>query len=283
MLTIFSADWLEHFEEKCNALISTKTCSYIVLQKEKCPNTERLHLQGYFAFTNRVRFSGVKTALKDNSVHIEPRKGSHDEAYAYCTKDESRVEGPFVYGNDGTIKKSGDNKFKAMLDDVKAGRNDLELAETHSGLWLRYYKALQYYRTLTVPARDFKTEVRVYYGASGVGKSRRAAFEAGVQVYRKPRGEWWDGYDGSSNVIIDDFYGWIPFDELLRCLDRYSHRVPVKGGFVNFAPKLVIITSNVEPRGWYDAERINEYRFAALLRRLDIVEEMVEEWLPPNE
>lgn len=30
-------------------------------------------------------------------------------------------------------------------------------------------------------------------------------------------------------MVIDDFYGWIPYDEMLRVMDRYPHKVPIKG------------------------------------------------------
>lgn len=282
MLTFFDDDWIAKFEEKVHTLIEKKVVDWAAGQVEKAPKTGRLHLQCYFAFSKKIRYSQVKKLVGDQSVHIEPRRGTHQEALEYVTKEETRAGGQFVLGNDGTVKKASGDKYKAMFEDVRSGSDDLRLAEDHGGLWLRYYKALQYYRTLTVPARDFKTEVRVYYGKSGVGKSRRATYEAGANAYRKPRGEWWDGYDGSSNVIIDDFYGWLAFDELLRCLDRYSHRVPIKGGFVNFAPKLVIITSNVEPREWYSSEKISDMRFEALLRRLEVILRMEEEWLPPT-
>ena len=60
-------------------------------------------------------------------------------------------------------------------------------------------------------------------------KSRRAYYEAieefGARgVYFKMRDSgaqsWWDEYEGQPCVIINDFYGWIRYDDLLRLLDR---------------------------------------------------------------
>lgn len=253
---------------------------YFVYQIERAPDTGRLHIQAYLCLRDRARLPGVKQLVKDQTVHCEPRRGTHKQAVDYCTKEETRIEGPFEYGEEPLDSR------KRKLDDIKKsideGWTDLDIANEHFGIWCRYFKAFREYRMLSQPTRNFKTEVRVYYGPTGVGKSRRASYEAGPNAYRKPLGEWWDGYDGESNVIIDDYYGWLRFDELLRCLDRYPHRVPIKGGFVNFAPRLVIITSNVEPRGWYDTERINQFRFDALVRRFDVVEEMTEQWTEPD-
>ena len=53
-------------------------------------------------------------------------------------------------------------------------------------------------------------------------------------------------------VIIDEFYGWLPYCEMLRLLDRYPCQVETKGGSVNFAPKEIIVLSNKPPEEWYD-------------------------------
>lgn len=252
---------------------------YFIYQVERAPDTGRDHVQAYVCFKNRIRLSGVKKLFKDHSLHGEVRRGSHEQARDYCSKKDTRVDGPFVFGDDPGSRKRKLDDIKASID---GGATDLEIASEYFGQWCRYYKAFREYRMLKQKPRDFKTEVRVYYGPSGVGKSRRATYEAGPNAYRKPRDDWWDGYDGVSNVIIDDFYGWIRFDELLRCLDRYSHLVPIKGGHVNFAPRLLIITSNVEPRQWYRHDIIDDYRFTALVRRMDVVEEMTETWTEPE-
>jgi len=50
-------------------------------------------------------------------------------------------------------------------------------------------------------------------------------------------------------VILDDFRsGDIPFNRLLRYLDRYPVGVPVKGGRVPFNPRLIVITCPRVPR-----------------------------------
>lgn len=282
LLTFFKPEIIEThqshfaqiFEENGDIL------QYIVYQIERCPESGRPHIQAYLCLRDRVRIPRLKKLVKDKTVHCEPRRGSHQQAVDYCTKDETRVSGPYFIGEEPEAR-TRKRKFEEVKQSIDNGSTDLQLANEYFELWIKYFKGLREYRLLKQPKRDFKTEVRVYWGPSGIGKSRRATHEAGIGAYRKPLGDWWDGYDGVSNVIIDDFYGWIRYDELLRCLDRYPHSVPIKGAFVNFAPKLLIITSNVEPRAWYDAEKINEERFQALLRRLDVVEHMTEEWTPP--
>lgn len=48
--------------------------------------------------------------------------------------------------------------------------------------------------------------VRVFWGKTGTGKSRRAWSEAGLNAYPKdPRSKFWDGYRGQDNVVIGNF------------------------------------------------------------------------------
>lgn len=112
----------------------------------------------------------------------------------------------------------------------------------------------------------------MFYGASGTGKSRRAAELCGSEsTYYKPRGKWWDGYANQDNVIIDDFYGWLSFDEFLRIADRYPCRVEVKGGFAEFTSKRIVITSNQAPSQWWRGDWFKGEQLKALTRRLDVV------------
>lgn len=60
---------------------------------------------------------------------------------------------------------------------------------------------------------------------------------------------WWDGYEGQETVVLDDYRPWwCPFSFLLGILDRYPIHVQTKGGWVNFIPSKIIITTpkNIE-------------------------------------
>ncbi|AGO61982.1 putative Rep protein [Circo-like virus-Brazil hs2] len=279
--TEYDNEKVQNYEEWFNRLFNSEAgIDYICGQRERCPNTGRLHIQGYVVFTRKKRLNGAKEGLDSTGVHLERRMGTHRQAVEYCQKEESR-DGEFIELGEYDDRGSQTKCMEEIKKRIREGDSELDIAEEYFGIWCRYNKAFSKYRAMVQPGRDFKTIVRVYWGRSGVGKSRRATYECGPDVYRKPLGEWWDGYNGTSNIIIDDFYGWLRFDELLRCLDRYKHSVPIKGGFVNFAPELLIITSNVEPREWYNREKISDFRFDALVRRLDVVELMEDDWIEP--
>lgn len=63
----------------------------------------------------------------------------------------------------------------------------------------------------------------------------------------------------------DDFYGWMPYDTLLRLCDRYPLLIETKGGQTIFLAKTIIITSNNTPAQWY--KNVN---LKAFIRRVDL-------------
>lgn len=107
-------------------------------------------------------------------------------------------------------------------------------------------------------------KVHWYWGPTGTGKTREAWKQA-IEEYAKDQpdpqrtiwisssnGQWFDGYNGQPAVILDDVRAnsW-DFAEMLRLLDRYPLRVPVKGGFRRWVPREVWITAPAAPRDIY--------------------------------
>jgi len=169
------------------------------------------------------------------------------------------------------------NDLSRVVKSITDGMDIRAVALAHPQEFVRYSRGIErlhYHHSNGTQRRNWTMEVRCFIGESGTGKSWRAnkeAEESGGDIYYKPRGKWWDGYTGQDNVIIDDFYGWIKFDEMLRILDRYPHQVEIKGGFANFVSKRIWITSNKEIEDWYkerSGEPFDEERLAPLRRRI---------------
>ena len=143
----------------------------------------------------------------------------------------------------------------------------VDVADEHFEVWVKYHKAFEKYKRLQTKPRNWAMDVRVYWGDAGTGKTRRA-FEEFPNAYIKPHGKWWDDYDGQECVILDDFYGWLPWSFMLQLLDRYPLQVETKGGSVQFTSKVIIITSNVDTCGWYDFDSKPHMKIEALERRI---------------
>jgi len=235
--------------------------SYAVHQLE-CGASGTRHWQGYVEFAKKQSLSYLRRILP--RAHWEVRRGSRDEARTYCMKEEGRQAGPYEHG---TWQRSLQGKRSDLLvvkEKIKQGVNEAEIADEHFQSWVRFYKAFREYRRITVPNRNWKTEVHVLHGPTGTGKSKWA-MDHYPNAYWKQRSQWWDGYEGQDCVVLDEFYGWLPYDVLLRLCDRYPLLVETKGGQVNFLAKTLIITTNEHPEKWYK----NCY-WQALQRRVDI-------------
>lgn len=152
---------------------------------------------------------------------------------------------------------------------IDAGKSDAEVADECFPAWCRYHNAFTKYRLLQAGCRNWKTKVIILYGDTGVGKSRycREKFPA---AYWKGRDKWFDCYTAQEVVIIDDYYGWLPLDFLLRLCDRYPFDVEVKGSKTAFLAKFIVFTSNVHWTKWYDFDKLGETRKAAFGRRIDV-------------
>lgn len=246
---------LNNYEEDDEARIQAfmrESAAYAVYGREIAPTTGTPHLQGYVHLKKKMRFNAFKAAIGD-AAHIEPATGSDEQNFVYCTKSEDYFE---VGEKTSQGKRSDLSDAVATLRETKSLKR---VADEYPEQFIRYHRGFKELLRTSFPVepRTFKTRLHVFVGPPGTGKSRGATDAAeGTRVFRKHLGEWWDGYDGHETVIIDDFYGWIKHCELLRLTDRYAHQVQIKGGFQEFAPKDIYITSNKPISDWYDWERI---------------------------
>ena len=110
--------------------------------------------------------------------------------------------------------------------------------------------------------------VVLIYGPTGTGKTNYAMSQK--DVFKKDgMDQWFDGYNGESTLLIDDFAGScsrITLSFLLTLLDRYPVNLPVKRSFEMCKAKWIIVTSNIHPRMWYDYSKREEH-YRALARR----------------
>lgn len=278
-------------EGECERLRSLPThdsdVRFIIFQEEECPTTSRRHYQGFIQLQRAVRRSSVQAKVGEG-VNCSPCNGTPADNIRYCSKPDSRVNGPWQAGEVVSTGKRSD--LEALREDLRSGQTDAELWESHFGAMARYFKAVDRYRLVLASSKGEDrgpVEVVVWYGATGHGKTRRAyheAREAGRSLFVVPSVErraspWFDGYAGQEWVLLDDYCGGYDIHFFKRILDRYPLNVPVKGGFVNWSPSRIIITSNHSPDTWYPDAPPED--LAALRRRYTRVTHFISPWLPP--
>lgn len=221
------------------------------------------HLQAVLCTKRPVRVSQLKRMFMD-TWHFERTRSS--AANAYVWKEETRVPGTQFEVGSIPLKRND----KTDWDKIKQLAMEGKLEEMESQIYVCHYRSLKAIAYDHLKPDPMVRIVNVYWGLTGVGKSRRAWQEAGFHAYPKdPRTKFWDGYRGHENVVIDEFRGDIDIAHLLRWFDRYPVNVEVKGSAVVLSAKRVWITSNIDPRKWYP--NVDEATLNALLRRLNIV------------
>lgn len=286
VFTLFVAEQLLTYEARVefrdnvvNCCHESERTRYIVAGLEKCPSSERWHLQGYIEF-NRPCTSNYVKGLLGHSVHLEKRKGSREQARSYCLKDGHYIE-------KGLFSRGGQGK-RSDLDDVADiicnGGSLNDVIESTPTTYMKYSRGIErlHFRVLNRTGcstlRDLS--VSVHWGPPGTGKTWKAFNEfPGSDIFILTKGNsgvWFDGYEGHDVLLIDDFYGWIPWSLLLRMLDKYPCRLETKGGHTYANWTKVYITSNVRPSEWYP----NVADCSALLRRIDHSIHFDKRWNP---
>lgn len=138
----------------------------MVYQLEKCPKEGKLHFQGYVEFIKPQPFKSLKA--KFPTIHLESRKGTAMDNYIYCTKTESREQGPFIKGKWDDVQKKkkqgarNDLQITPLIDDIKLGLSHKELSIKYYNIFMKYNKAFNDYYEMFKPARGPEIKLQLY-------------------------------------------------------------------------------------------------------------------------
>jgi len=248
---------------------------YIVFQLEQGADGTP-HYQGYVEFQRPYDLAGVKSRCCERS-HWENRKGTAKQAIKYASKAETRIDGPW---EDGVKTQQGSRSdIVALREAIKKGATKEVLMEDHPDVMARYPRFVGQVKDAYFANGWRETECILLIGDTGLGKTRWV-YDNWPTFWRLPAvttSMWFDGYQGETHVLLDDFSGAaskVSVAMLLQILDGYTQRMPNKGGFVTWKPSHMAVTTNLHPRLWYRwTDRPQQY--LALTRRFSLVKEFV--------
>lgn len=235
---------------------------------EKGSETDHWHIHVYVQTKEKVRPSAIKKWFEPKRPNVQCANGSSEECSAYIRKDgekhraKANTKVDDYQASMGNMRTLGRGKGKRSdLDQLhgalKDGKREVEICDEMFGTWVKYHKVISRYHLLHVKARTEAPQVEIHVGAPGAGKTR-SVFDRWEEheIFNVPRAQgtvWFDMYEPSHHKVIlfDDFYGWCPWDFVLRVTDRYKVAAQTKGGMIPVVAPVVVFTSNKGPREWY--------------------------------
>lgn len=143
----------------------------------------------------------------------------------------------------------------------------MEIFESNDD-YAKYYKLVSHVRGLANGTRRTRPDLVVFIGRPGVGKTTRIMSSVqDSETHFQSDGQWWNGYTGQKNIVLDDFRGWIPLHVFLKLIDIVPLKLQIKGGFTpNVAPEKVWISTNFMPCDWW--KDITGNQLQAITRRI---------------
>lgn len=236
---------------------------WLIFGKEIAPTTGTPHLQGACCIGRQVAFSTIsRTWPGFKRVSMRIMGGTPLDSLSYCSKEDTN---PFQYGVCPISEQGKRNDLVSAIERVLSGSSMRQIANSGDMeaviSFVKHHKGLTLLRSATQHQRQEPPTVVWLYGHTGTGKTR-AAIELGTffgpdEWWISAGGlQWFDGYDGQTVAILDDFRTkHCEFSMLLRILDRYSLRVPFKGGFIDWLPRYIVVTAPMEPKFMYNLHR----------------------------
>lgn len=230
---------------------------YLVWQLER-GEAGTPHVQGYVVLKKRCRLNAAKEALGSNEAHMEQARGSEQQNKEYCTKAETRLEGPFEFGTfDPCRGKQGSRSdLTAVAQALKSGTPIRTVALENPEVFMKYPGGVERLAQLAQPPVPLERDIHitVLWGETGTGKSHRVHHALNPdEVYvvlagRNP----WDMYQGQPIIYFEDWdYLQWPISDMKRYLDKWRLQLPCRYANKEARWTSIYISTNQDPETWY--------------------------------
>lgn len=238
ILTVFKVE-LEDFHDWINTLDLIRA----TYQLELCKTTNKQHIQAFLEFNEGISYNKLKLCPILKDTHIEGAR-CPKFAQSYCSKEDSRLEGPFQTGPPYIIKKP---TLKVIRELVIKGDLDT-IKQEYFGIYLRSRRAILDEISLHQPTETTATTRGIWIsGNPGIGKTFIVR-SMDQRIYTKPPNKWWDSYNNERIVLADDWDD----DQSKWCAhylkiwtDKYPFIAEFKGGAIRPCYDWFIVTSNL--------------------------------------
>lgn len=280
VFTHFCHDDCQNFPKSAGFLVTQRQQYSIIgggYQLERCPSTQRLHVQGWFSLDKEIQFMTLKSHFCPK-IRFGKMNGSVQDSIVYCSKEETR-ESPYVAFGSQTVvnphcrsKPGARNDLDVVQQALRSGAGLKRIAEDYFSTYCKYSNGITKAARLMLPERaNAPRRFVVYYGEPGAGKSWKARDLIGEDTYYQPEQNnsgilSFESYDGQSWILLEDFDPKsLSVCVLKRITDRYHCILPGRGSSPPGLHNGVIITTNYPPTSWYPDAPLD---YSALQRRM---------------
>lgn len=272
--SIIRRPFFKDINSAINYLSNISSLKYCIFQLEKGEEGTE-HLQGFISFTSGRRFRTVKDILP--IAHIEKAMGTNSQCRDYCSKEESRVAGPWEFGEFCEERERTD--CREFISLASSGISKTKIANLLPSQYVNHLNKIDeiyaHRMSETYSRRCRRVKVTYIYGPTGAGKTSMIR-----KNLKKDETFWVQNYDLSmftnynyeNNIVFDEFTGDIKISTLNPILDvgpvqLRGLRTIKYGAYHN-----VFIVSNYPPTALYtDVQIESPDVFATFMRRIHTI------------
>ncbi len=203
------------------------------------------HYQFFIGYKSAHHWKSVREHWPHAAIF---RSNSPVDSWAYCSKEDTRVEGSTVHSfGEPPIKRNSkcDMRRHNQLAITKGAVYMVDEGLINIKDMYALNRSVNLYKLQKTSHENISELTNEWHvGPSGCGKSStvRATFP---DFFNKPLNKWWDGYQEEPTVLLDDFG---PEHSCLsgylkHWADHYVFQGETKGGTVSLRPCRIIVTS----------------------------------------
>lgn len=220
---------------------------------------------------NHPRWSWHSVGSNPAFKHVPVGK-QNCNAMQYCTKEATRIDGPYERGEPPSQGRRSD--LEGVARAVQEGRSLADVARSDPSTYVKFYRGLEHLERILNPPKPLPKKVWCLWGSTGVGKTHRI-LDARPEAYYSTTTnlQWFDGYMGQRSIVIDEFnFSEVTVEDFLVFTDRIPRLLPIKGGFVTSRIEEIFITTNIAPYDWTWKRGATASQTEAVNRRITAIE-----------
>lgn len=256
---------------------------YLIYQQQSTP--DRKIWSGFFT-VKTGQTAGVLHQMIGGCPSLEAVTCSTTEAIVQSLPDEGRIGKPYQRGvrpiDDAqtiSLQENKEEKDDNITWGVRPSQSNMVrigkmlaapgsipvVMEMFPHLYSKHSNVIHEIRNSFIKSRTSKDvqDIRLYIGSPGSGKSSAVwdEFEPENVFQVRTFADNWEGYDGQSLILFDDWVGSSGFHpaEFMSVLDRHPMKVFSKHGPVNLAKCTIIIVSSVHWKHWYATSYFSDW------------------------